>query len=185
MKKIHDRKKYMKKYWEQYYINNKDKEIERKKQYRKNNSEKIREYMKQYRKNNPEKIKKYIRLRSKKRWRTNLRFNLNRKISRAVNHSLKGNKQCWYWEEIVGYTINQFKKRLQKTIPKNYCWQDYIDGKLHIDHIIPISAFNFNSADQIDFKRCWALKNLRLLPAKENIIKSDKLNEPFQPALKI
>jgi len=34
-------------------------------------------------------------------------------------------------------------------------------------------------------KRCWALSNLRLLPAKENMIKHNKLDRPFQPALRI
>ncbi|GAI61384.1 unnamed protein product, partial [marine sediment metagenome] len=37
----------------------------------------------------------------------------------------------------------------------------------------------------IDFKRCWALENLRLLPAKENMVKHNKLDRPFQPALRI
>ena len=35
------------------------------------------------------------------------------------------------------------------------------------------------------FERCWALKNLRLLPAKENFAKKDKLEKPFQPSLMI
>lgn len=32
-------------------------------------------------------------------------------------------------------------------------------------------------------RRCWALKNLRLLLAKDNIKKKDKLKKPFQPSL--
>jgi len=70
-------------------------------------------------------------------------------------------------------------------MPKGYCWQDFLEGKLHIDHKIPISAFNFTKSEHIDFKRCWALSNLQLLPARENIIKSNHLSKPFQPALKI
>ena len=70
-------------------------------------------------------------------------------------------------------------------MPKGYIWQDYLEGKLHIDHIIPIDVFNFDSPEQIAFKKCWGLKNLRLLSARENIIKNNKLLKPFQLGLKI
>jgi hypothetical protein len=63
--------------------------------------------------------------------------------------------------------------------------QDYIDGRLHLDHIIPLDAFNFTKPTDIDFQRCWALSNLQLLPADENIQKSNKISKPFQPNLAI
>lgn len=37
--------------------------------------------------------------------------------------------------------------------------------------------------DNVDFKRCWALKNLQLLPASENVLKGARLDRPFQPSL--
>jgi len=60
-----------------------------------------------------------------------------------------------------------------------------MEGKLEVDHIIPISVWDFDRPEQINFKRCWALKNLRLLPKKENRIKHNKLIKPFQPCLAI
>lgn len=36
-----------------------------------------------------------------------------------------------------------------------------------------------------DFKRCWALRNLQLLPAKDNLRKNAKIGKPFQPSLGI
>jgi len=68
-------------------------------------------------------------------------------------------------------------------MPRGYVWDDYMNGKLHIDHKIPVSVFNFNKTQDIDFKKCWALKNLQLLPAIENIKKNNKLNKHFQPSL--
>jgi hypothetical protein len=53
----------------------------------------------------------------------------------------------------------------------------------HINHVIPISAFNFSSPEDIDFKKCWALKNLRPLWAKDNFSKNARLDKPFQPSL--
>lgn len=99
--------------------------------------------------------------------------------------ALKGNKAGRHWEDLVGYKLNDLIKRLKNTMPKDYCWQDFMEGRLHIDHIIPKSAFNYTNTEHIDFKRCWSLDNLRLLPAKENLIKHNKLYKPFQPALAI
>jgi len=90
-----------------------------------------------------------------------------------------------HWEDLVGWTVKDLEKRLRKTMPKGHTWKDFKNGKLHIDHIIPISAFNYTKPEHTDFKRCWALKNLRLLPANENLVKHNRLEKPFQPALKI
>ncbi|GAG90799.1 unnamed protein product, partial [marine sediment metagenome] len=54
-------------------------------------------------------------------------------------------------------------------------------GKWHLEHKVPVSAFNFSSSDHIDFKRCWALSNLQPMWAKENLSKSAKIDKPFQP----
>ena len=51
--------------------------------------------------------------------------------------------------------------------------------------IIPKSAFNFETAEDADFKKCWALENLQPLWAKDNLRKSNKIHKPFQPSLAI
>ena len=112
-------------------------------------------------------------------------FKLNENIRTVIRRSLHGNKNGCHWELLVDYNLSKLKKHLIKTIPNGYIWDDYLSGNLHIDHIIPISAFNFDLPKHIDFKRCWALSNLRLLPARENLLKSDKLEEPFQSSLKL
>jgi len=161
-------------------------EIKRKEQaYRERNRIKINLRSKIWRKNNPEKVRKYNNKWSKNRRKTNLKYNLNKRMSRSISLSLRNNKNGKHWEDLVEYTSNDLIKRLKKTMPEGYNWSDYMQGKLHIDHIIPISAFNFDCSENPDFKNCWALSNLQLLPAKENLIKSNKLNKPFQPALKI
>ena len=60
-------------------------------------------------------------------------------------------------------------------MPKVYTWNDYLNGELHIDHIIPISLFNITGVKSKGFKKCWALENLRLLPKGENLRKGNKL----------
>lgn len=184
----------------QYLENNREKEnkrkkkwreenLEHKKEYYQNNCEKIKKQQKQYYFKNKEEIyqrtKEYIRQYTTNKRKTDLRFNLNSRMAIAIGTSLKGDKAGRRWESLVGYKLNDLVKRLKKTMPKGYTWQNYLRGDLHIDHILPKSIFNFTKSEHIDFKRCWALDNLRLLPAKENLIKHNKLNKPFQLALAI
>ena len=182
------------------YINNKNKqwrednpgkERDRNKQWYKNNRDKAIAAHEKWRINNRELSRNTQRAYQNKRNEEDLRYNLSGKISRAIGQSLrrtkliKGNKNGRHWEDLVGYKLIDLIKRLKKTMPEGYNWQDFLDGKLHIDHKIPISAFNYTIPENPDFRKCWALENLRLLPARENIIKSNKLTKPFQPCLKI
>lgn len=132
-------------------------------------------------KDNPNYNKQYLN----NKYKTDLKYNLNHKISSGMFQCLKRNKAGRKWESLVNYTLTDLIKRLKKTMPEGYTWQDYLSGKLHIDHIIPISVFNFTRPKHTDFKRCWALSNLRLLPARDNLIKNAELIRPFQPALRI
>lgn len=149
--------------------------------WKKDNADKMKDYREKWNRKNPGYNSQY----GKNRRRKDLKFNLNYKMVTAIRKALKGNKKGRKWEALVGYTLNDLVKRLKKTMPEGYTWEDFLTGKLHIDHKIPISAFNYTKPEHTDFKRCWALKNLRLLPAKENWRKSNKLQKPFQPSLKI
>jgi len=127
-----------------------------------------------------------INANKRQRRKTDLKFKLNNNISGAIHKSLKGNKGHQKWQDLVGYTTNQLIKRLKSTLPDGYVWDDYIKTtQLHIDHIIPISVFNFTKPEHEDFKKCWALKNLQLLPAKDNWSKHAKITKHFQPSLLI
>ena len=118
--------------------------------------------------------------------RGTLKYRLNSKMSLSIRYSLQRKSKCPYpkggrhWEDLVGYTAKQLKRHLEKTMPIGYSWKDFFNGKLHLDHIIPISAFNFSRPEHEDFKRCWALGNLQLLSASENLRKRAKLTKPFQ-----
>lgn len=165
---------------------NQEKTKARHKVYRKANREKINTYFRAYRKANPEKERiKFTK--SNKKQRLKPKYMINNRISAGIRQSLKkGNgKNGYHWEDLLSYTLNDLIKRLKKTLPPGYTWNDFIKGKtnLHIDHIIPISVHNFKSYTDTDFQRCWALKNLQLLPLVKNISKGAKLTKHFQPSL--
>jgi hypothetical protein len=134
---------------------------------------------------NREKIRAKQAVRNATRERSE-RERLTNKIRTAICNTLKKlgeRKARRSWTSLVGYTIEELVTRLKRTMPPGYTWQDYLDGRLHLDHIVPIAAFNYRSSADYDFKRCWALKNLQLLPALENLKKHTKLTTPFQPSL--
>ena len=115
--------------------------------------------------------------------KTDPKFKLNRNMRRAIHFSLKGNKNGHSWQTLVGYSLEQLKRRLKRQFQPGMTWDNY--GEWHIDHKIPISAFNFTKPEHDDFKRCWALKNLQPLWSNKNQIKHAKLSKPFQPRLKM
>jgi hypothetical protein len=106
---------------------------------------------------------------------------LQRRISIAIRTSIRLSKAGRKWETLVGYTVEELKQHLEKQFVRGMTWERM--ELWHIDHIIPISAFNFGKPEDIDFQRYWALRNLRPLWAKENHIKHARLSEPFQPSL--
>jgi len=155
------------------------------KQYRIKHKEELKKYGIEYRALHKNEIRQRGNRNSNKRYKDDLKFNLGCKVCIGVRTSLKGNKKGRRWEDLVGYTLNDLFNHLKKTMPEGYNWNDYLEGRLHLDHKVPISVFNYTKPEHIDFKRCWALDNLQFLPAKENIIKSNYLAKPFQASLKL
>ena len=119
------------------------------------------------------------------RMKTDIKYRIARLMSRGVRGALrKSSKHGISWIAFMPYTVDQLRHHLAKTMPIGYRWDDFLSGKLHIDHINPISVHNFQSVDDPDFLRCWSLKNLRLLPAAENRHKHTTLPRgEFQPSL--
>lgn len=103
-----------------------------------------------------------------------LYYKVNHSIRTGISISLRGNKNGHHWESLVGYTILDLTRRLEALFTDGMTWDNY--GKWHIDHIIPLSAFNFSSADDYDFKKCWALSNLQPLWQAENLRKHNKVD---------
>lgn len=177
-----------------YLLNNPEKRKESTKKYRDTHKKRVKEAALKWVRENPDKVikikNKFKELRptydsdyQKKRRATDIAFNLKCKMHYAVWRTIRDKKGFIRWEKLVGYNSDKLIQRLKETMPNGYGWDDVLTGKLHIDHIIPVSAFNITSPNDIDFKKCYALTNLRLLPASENLRKHAKLNEPFQPSL--
>jgi len=116
------------------------------------------------------------------RMKTDPKYKLNHRMRCAVRQCLNGNKDG-PWKGLVGYSVDELKRHLEKLFQPGMTWENM--GEWHIDHKTPISVFNFTKPEHLDFKRCWALKNLQPMWAEENLSKGASLEKHFQPGLRI
>ena len=172
------REKYKTKEYREYAAKRrKDPEIKRKRnesnaRWRAKNKNYYKEYNIIYRKT--EKFKKKQREYDNNKYKTNIEFALRKIISSTINRSLSAEKPCKL-EKLLGYSIKELKEHLESQFEDWMTWDNH--GKAvstpkttwHIDHIKPVNTFNITSYDCEDFKKCWALENLRPLDSYENV----------------
>lgn len=93
-------------------------------------------------------------------------------ISRGVWRALKGRKAGTKVEGILGYSMEDLRRHLERQFLKGMNWDNY--GTWHIDHIVPVSSFTISGIDDPELRRAWDLPNLRPLWARDNLSKNDK-----------
>lgn len=83
--------------------------------------------------------------------------------------------------DILGYSFNDLIVHLESKFEPWMNWDNYgiYDSNRktwHIDHVVPDSSFSYSSTLDEDFKKSWALTNLRPFEAMANILKSNKVS---------
>jgi len=99
-------------------------------------------------------------------------FIVHKRVSARIGEWLgtkKGGRRCF---DLLGYTLPELKAHLERQFVQGMGWASV--GAWHIDHIVPLSSFRVESPEDPEFRRAWALTNLRPLWAKDNLSKSDK-----------
>jgi hypothetical protein len=159
-----------------------DKRKEYERRYRETDS--YREVIKKY--HQSDKCKETTRRRGARR-RSGVGGRISDIMGYGMYMGLKHRKGRRKWESFVDYDLKDLMKHLEKQFVEGMNWDNYGRGigKWHVDHILPLTAFCYENEMDIDFKRCWALSNLRPLWGADNISKSDKIIKPFQPSLDI
>lgn len=96
-------------------------------------------------------------------------------ISSQIRGSLKNGKAGASWESMVGFSLAELMRHLESQFHDGMSWGNY--GEWHIDHRIPKSWFDFDSAEDEQFKACWKLENLKPMWGVENISKSNRYSD--------
>lgn len=152
-----------------------------KRRHREENRELYREYGRKYIAANPEKVIESRRL-ARARFRSKPKNKLSDAMSAGIRDAIKGRKAKRTFD-LLGYSVEELMAHLERQFLPGMTWANYGRNGWHVDHVIPLSAFNFETHEHVDFSRAWALSNLRPLWEPDNIRKHAKLSAPFQPSL--
>ncbi len=140
-----------------YYVAHKEEMLVKSKEWKRENRDRLRErnclHSREWRLANPEKSH-LISKRSAAKRRLNPGVKLHQSISAGVGRSLNGGKNGRSWETLVGYTCEQLRRHLERRFLPGMTWDNY--GEWHVDHKIPVSAFNFTTVEDRDFKKLSA-----------------------------
>ena len=132
---------------------------------------------------NKAKILAYQNEYSKKRKKTDPAYRLRRKVSVSVKEALKrtNSQKNGSILKHLPYSFQELKSHLEKQFEPWMTWDnngrynsktwddnDPSTWTWHVDHIIPQSDLPYTSMEEENFKKCWALENLRPYPAKWN-----------------
>ena len=117
------------------------------------------------------------------RLRTDPIFRLGRNMSKKIRANIKKKSKGKHfkngvpWERLVGFTADELYQRINDVlIPlvPGATQEDLKNGRLHLDHIRPVSSFSYQSPEDEDFKKCWSLGNFQLLWNDHNVSKSNR-----------
>lgn len=116
----------------------------------------------------------YVAARHRHRYHTEPRYALRHRVKRWMQKHLKenANPESRKWATVLGYTPDELRVHLERQFVGRMSWSNM--GKWHIDHIVPVAAFTFESPTDLDFRRCFALTNLRPVWARANLTKGDR-----------
>lgn len=95
---------------------------------------------------------------------------LRERLSKGIRRGLQGYISSVF--DVLDFTVDDIASRFETLFVEGMSWDNM--SEWHIDHIRPVSSFNFTTTDCEDFKKCWALDNLQPLWAIDNLRKSNK-----------
>lgn len=134
-------------------------------------SDKVKKKVKEYRVNNREKVRLTKRAYHKKKFDTDPRYRLTRRLRCRLKDALR--KKSWkkntHFAEYIGCNLDFLKAHIEKQFKTGMSWAN--QGKWHLDHIIPLSSAN---TEEELYKLCH-YSNIQPLWAEDNNAKSDKI----------
>ena len=168
------------------YMKNREIRLGKQKEYNLENKTKIREYLKTYSKSyyreNREKIlmqtnkykhenKEHINKMQREYYNQNINYRIKSIMWRMITMKIKYKTKKMI--ALLGCTIKEFKEHFESLFTVGMTWEKFMNGEIHIDHILPCSAFELQNSEEQEI--CFHYTNLQPLWAKDNISKGKKI----------
>lgn len=143
-------------------------------QYYRKNPEKSMESKKRWMAKYPDRARESIKKRNAKRISTAHGL-LEERTRQMLSQTIKNGVNRIGWRDILGYEFEDLKIHIENQFMENMSWDLVRSREIEIDHIIPRCSFYYEIVRDDDFKKCWALENLRPLWRKDNRSKGFRL----------
>jgi hypothetical protein len=106
-------------------------------------------------------------------WQRNRRSTPKGKIDdrmgARLRRALGTKKSSRSWPSLVGYSLEVLADHLERQFLPGMTWDNI--GEWHVDHILPLASFHYETTADPEFKAAWSLANLRPLWGRENYAK--------------
>jgi len=150
------------------------------------NKEEIKTKSNNYRLNNKDKRNAYKRKNYKERYHSEPEYKLRHDMSTRISKMLKQNNSSKFDKSIADYLDYTFSTLVANIESKFEWWMNWNNRGIYsaktwkdddsstwtwqIDHIIPHASLPYDSMEHPNFKKAWALENLRPYSAKQNML---------------
>lgn len=118
----------------------------------------------------------------KRRNQTNMGARLKHHFAARMTQQLKDNgieevpPLVLEMESYLGYKMGDLVRYLDADVRERegMSLKEAFDEGYHVDHITPLSKFPFGEIGDEGFRECWAMGNLRAIPAADNLKKGSE-----------
>jgi hypothetical protein len=104
---------------------------------------------------------------------------IKHKLRCRIYNTIKRNHKSLHTTELIGCSFDFIKQHLQQTAINNgykdFDINNYSGKEYHIDHIVPIDAFNLDCI--YHQKLCFNWTNMQILDSTKNLIKHNSIGE--------
>lgn len=108
---------------------------------------------------------------------TDPHYNVRNRLSSRLWHAVTSanGKKAAKTEDLIGCSVLELRHKLQADFTEGMTWEKLLRGEIHIDHAVPCRAFDLSDPKQQ--YQCFHYSNLKPMWAKDNLSKSDRLED--------
>jgi len=137
--------------------------------YREKNYDKIQEVKKRYYQLKGREEKRLWQAKMMDKVEFRIKKNLRSRVYVALKRGIKSQSTM----KLLGCTIEFFKEYFESLFTEGMSWEVYMNGGIHIDHVVPCKSFDLTKEDEQ--KKCFHYSNLQPLFRIDNLKKGTSL----------